>query len=354
MNSSYESIVALIDTLSPSLDATLQVEWLLAERIGVAKAHRGGHALLLVGPPLSLTTDIVAAALRNGQWRNAEGALFQGSVLELPAGHAYRAAMATIGAELFRLGVERRSTADVFVEVEAFVALVLRRILLPAEYVLGLVGELLILRELLTALRFDARIHNRTTFWRGWQRQSRDFVFGQTAVEVKTTSLSVSRHTVSLDQVDARQTDGGASEQLFLASIGLRQSFGAEGFSISSLTSDVLALLDPSETASFLTSLGQYGPDGFGGYIHEEMHEHDAYCQGFTTTFAPRIYRMNDPSVRVIRGSDLARDFPHVLPRGLHYTVEFPENVPGSLENPTTDLRAFSKTMAACVIDALR
>jgi hypothetical protein len=260
--------------------------------------------------------------------------------------------MATIAAELFRRGVESRHPHDAFAEVEPFIALVLRRVLLPEDFVLGLVGELLILRGLLAASGSTLKsVPDPTVVWRGWQRQPRDFVLGSLSIEVKTTGLNVSRHAISgLEQVEPRRTDGQVIEHLFLASIGLRRAATSGGFSISGLADEIVELLRDGRSTKdeaavkFIERLAQYGPESFQGYRHPEMRDQESYSQTFTTTFAPRVYDMGDLNLQIIRRADLARDFPFVLPQGLRYTLELPTSIPGSIENPRTDLDVFLRS----------
>jgi hypothetical protein len=125
------------------------------------------------------------------------------------------------------------------------------------------------------------------------------------------------------------------------------------GLSIGGLADQIIALLRegrrcPEEPVTkFIDRLARYGPEGFQGYRHPEMRDQESYSQGFTTTFAPRVYDMADPNIQIIRRADLARDFPFVLPQGLRYTLELPASIPGSIENPRPDLEAFLRSAAA-------
>jgi hypothetical protein len=358
MSRTYEEIARLLEAVTtPVADGQFHIEWLDVKRIGIGRDAQQRYALLIVGPPLSPRIDVVASNIRPGTWSTSAGEALQGSVLQLPEGDAFRTATATIAAELFRRGLETRPVSQVFAEVEPFIALVLRRMMLPDDYVLGLVGELIILRELLIALG-DARrsVADPSAWWRGCQQQSRDFVLPAASIEVKTTGLSVSRHTISnLDQVEPRSIHGDTLERLFIASVGLRRATGSAGLSIASLADDIVALLregraddDPAVT-KFLARLAEYGPEGFDGYRHPLMRDQDPYKTAFTTTFSPRIYDMSDQNIRIIRRADLARDFQFVLPQGLAYTLELPGAVPGSIENPRADLLAFLRSIVGAV-----
>jgi hypothetical protein len=350
---SYEEIARLLEGLEPPpRPDELHVEWLDASRMGVGVDSLGRYALLIVGAPLAPKIDIVAQAVRDGEWRTPTGSTLKGSVLQLPQGDAFRTATSTIAAELFRCGLETRPCQEAFAEVEPFVALVLRRMLLPEEYVLGLIGELLILRELLqTACGRVPPATDPTACWRGWQRQARDFVLPRASIEVKTTGLSVSRHRISgLDQVEPRAIDGDQLERLFIASVGLRRSSGGIGHSIAGLADDIILALrrdstDPNQAeAKFLDRLRQYGPEGFEGYRHPEMREQQFFAQCYTTIFSPRAYDMGDVNIRVLRRSDLASQFQCVVPENIEYTIDLPDSVPGSPDNPCADIEVLLRT----------
>ncbi len=353
----YEEIAKLLESLDPSeAHDEINVEWLDEGRAGVARDARGRYSVLIVGPKLAPRIDVVAEAVRPTTWRAEAGAQLEGSILQLPHGDAFRTVAATIAAELFRRGLKTRPVTQVFAEVEPFVALVLRRMVLPDDFVLGLVGELFVLRELLMVLG-DARrsMPDPTALWRGSQQQARDFVLPGASIEVKTTGLAVSRHSISgFDQIEPRSIAGDTLEQLFIASVGLRRSSaGSAGLSIAGLADEITDLLQDcagessDAVAKFLDRLAAYGPDGFDGYRHPEMRDQEIYSQGFTTTFSPRVYNMSDQNIRIIRRADLARDFQLVLPQGISYTLELPGVVPGSIENPRSDLHAFLRSVVA-------
>lgn len=276
-------------------------------------------------------------------------------MLSLPSGEQFKTATSAIAAELFRSGVAKRPLPEVFAEVEGFIELVLQRILLPPEFVRGLVGELLILAEYLRAQRRAGESHDDPTVcWRGWARESRDFSFGQTSLEVKTTTLTVSRHRISsLDQVEARQIDGAAVELLYLVSVGLREA-DAGDYSVAALSGAVLELLGPNFSRAslnqaqrkFIGRLEQYGPDDRVGYRHFDMLDLAPYSQAYSTTFVPRFYKITDENIGIIRRSDLAARFPCVLPKGVAFTIELPPQIAGSIGNPTEDFRKLMELMA--------
>ena len=61
----------------------------------------------------------------------------------------------------------------------------------------------------------------------------------------------------------------------------------------------------------------------------------------FSTTFQPRIYDMADENLRVFRRADLQQHFQHVVPEGLSFVIDLPDEVPGSHgANPKTGIKA--------------
>jgi hypothetical protein len=342
----YDQIQQRLEALTaPPDEDAFSVEWLVPDVLAVGRDAHGRYAVILPGDALSPSPNV--ASVHYGEWRSASGSEVRGTLLALPAGNEFRTAAAAIAAECIRIGIHERPLREVYREVEPFIALVLRRIVLPEESLLGLVGELLILDQLVDAvLQVQPDHPDPTVFWTGWQPRPRDFSFGAAALEVKTTGLLASRHHISnIAQVDPEAAGSGAQVHLYLASIGLRRA-SAGAFSIAGLSQRILERLAaavgdaPTDPRTlFLDRLRQYGPDGFAGYDHATMSAAEPYQQRFSTTFLPRIYDMQDHNVRVIRRKDLTAHFPFVLDEGLSFAIELPAQIPGSLTNPAIDLQ---------------
>jgi len=340
----YEQIYRLASGLvSPVQQPFVIVEWIVPNCLAIGRDSAGRHLLLLAGVELRAKSQGVERVLARGRWRDESGSAFDGTLLHLHQGEPFLVAATTIAAELMRRGVDHRAVPDVFQEVEPFIELVIRRILLPPNSLLGLVGELIVLDYALDALATlpEPVRPSPISVWRGYTNQSRDFAFKRLAIEVKTTSGHSSRHHIgSLDQVEARSIDGGLTEALFLVSIGLTPAADASGrFSVSQLTARILGKVVPEHQSTFLDQLRAYGPDDCVGYDHNSMSVWEPYRQRFRLTFEPRVYDMSDPKVRVLRRSDLQELF--VVPEGLSYTIDLPSKIPGSYEdNPRVDLGA--------------
>jgi len=247
---------------------------------------------------------------------------------------------AFLGSELIRLGLETDALQVVFRRAEPLVEMALRRTSLARQTVVGLLGELVFLRMLLRESNPERR-DSTLDSWTGWAHSARDYQFGETYVEVKTTLEQRSRHQISsLRQVEE---DPGV---LLLLSVGLVAD--SEGpISLPVLADQIIGLLDvpeaPEEAPTrFLERLSLYGtstargePGIARGYVHADMKEWGIYSERFTLGFTSRLYRVAEPSIHVIRTPDLAR-FPHVRPDGLQYTLELPEVV--DAQNPVQDL----------------
>lgn len=335
----YDEVYDLTASIDlPEEEGKLNIEWVIAERLAVGRDKQGRHVVLLPGPSLEARLPTVARALSRGRWISESGSSIVGTLLRLSDGSAFLVASTTIVIELLRRDIATRPSQDVFREVEPFIELVIRRLLLPPESILGLVGELLTLDYILAGLPEDCTIPP-TSIWKGYMTRGRDFVFNRLALETKATSGVSSVHTINnLDQVEPSSLQGGGRETLFLVSIGLQPDVaGSTRFSVSRLVGSILDRLSRDDQEEFKTQVRQYGPPECVGYDHDNMSEWETYTQCFRPTFEPRLYDMGDPNLRVIRRLDLQDLF--VLPEGLSYRVHLPDEIPSSHgKNPRSGL----------------
>jgi hypothetical protein len=335
----YESIYAAASAVQvPDRQSYLQVEWIEPSRIAIGRDADGRVVILIGGEEFPVSSEAVREAITYGSWSTPDGTRVDGSLLHLSADQPFLVAATTIATELLRCGIATTPAHVVFPRVEAFIDLVMRRVVLPPETILGLLGELLVLDSLLDGL-FALPTERRPdpcSLWRGFSRQSRDFVLNTLAIEVKTTSSTMSKHLVGgLDQVSARP---GSNESLFLASVGLAPDpSGNAPHCVFGLVERIIAKLDPSQATVFLDQLTQYGPEECSGYHHATMSNWEPYRRPYRITFAPRLYDMGDPHIRVLRRADLQGTC--VQPEGISFTIILDSVVPGSRgENPSHDL----------------
>ena len=343
---SYEEIHVLASRIcSPRTGGNLSVEWVLPRRLAIGRDSEDRHLLVMGAQGIRAESGAVQRALMEGTWSNEAGSDIEGTLLRLHSGEEFMVATTTIAVELLRRDLGARPVDEVFLEIEPFVELVIRRILLPPESLLGLVGELLVLDYLVDVIGelSHAKRVDPAAAWQGHSRKSRDFRLNRLGLEVKTTTGPSSRHRIGgLDQIEPRMLDDQALEALFLVSIGLREDVaGTSRISVVTLTESILGKLDLEAGERFLDQLRQYGPNDCAGYDHATMATWEPYARGFSTTFPPRVYDMSDQNLLVIRRRGLQQHFPFVVPEGIAFTVDLPDSVPGSHgANPRAGLRA--------------
>ncbi len=78
-----------------------------------------------------------------------------------------------------------------------------------------------------------------------------------------------------------------------------------------------VTLLAASPANRFASTLGIYR--------HATMSEWSAYGTRYTHSFPPRLYRVADPSMRLLRREDLATTF--IVPSSLSFTLHIPDRV---------------------------
>ncbi|MEY4548747.1 MAG: hypothetical protein RL685_4942, partial [Pseudomonadota bacterium] len=249
----YEYISSLLEQLErPRQPTLINIDWLAFGVAAVGRDESDSNLVLIVGPQLTSASSVVARAMRFATWATTMETSLEGNVIALPAGDHFRAAAATIAVELMRHGIDSRPPGEVFQEVEPLMELVMRRLLLPPECVLGLIGELYVLDVFLRGLDLGSSLRSDpTAIWRGHLEQSRDFALGASSIEVKTTATGVARHHFSgFSQVEAAQADGVGRESLYLASIGLQSADTDTGLSVARLADSILAHLEPEWSRS--------------------------------------------------------------------------------------------------------
>lgn len=339
----YDEIsTRLSDLVSPADEAQHRIENLVPDKLSIGRSSEGNYEIFLLGPEFLASSDQVRRYLRwSKAWKTPGGAgTVEANLLSFPPSDEYRAAVSMIAIECIRAGIEKRKTEEFLPELEPIIELVLSQQRLPDTYILGLFGELFVLRQILSLKKDSGRSESDPTgIWHGSERRARDFDLGKVGVEVKTTLGPGSNHTISsLDQVDAKTIGSGHTEQLYLASVGVKRAIA--GQSIAGLTEDLLGLIkDISKGSSsfvvdqrkFLDRLVSYGPVGSTGYDHEKMKAEAPFTDPYDFKFN-RLYDMNDVNVKVIRRACLTKSM--VSPDGISYRVILPDSIPGTPNNP--------------------
>ncbi|WP_146072423.1 PD-(D/E)XK motif protein [Arthrobacter sp. Y81] len=337
----YESVLQLIESVPSAASADHRdVRWLTdAHVVGVARDHDGQVEVFLAGAGLSPSSCVVRAAIEFRTWHRKGTPAFDASRLLFPSLGYFDQVAAFICTELLRGGADV-SLRQAFAQTEPIIELAIERLRLSNQAVLGLAGELLML-DALCRRAADEQVALVIGSWDGWKRSSRDFAWGSTGVEVKTTTRSGSSHLVEgIHQVERSDgSDGGASEdRLFLVSIGL-QPAEPEGnaFTIAQLVERIIARMDGagaggSATDKFLAHVAEYGAGAGGGYgyVHGAEAPDPSYTTPFLTTFF-RAYDMSDKAIEVLRRDDIAVRH-HVDVSSVRFRVELP--ITASLGNP--------------------
>tara|TARA_Y100000589_G_scaffold331286_1_gene384163 strand:+ start:6503 stop:7480 length:978 start_codon:yes stop_codon:yes gene_type:complete len=215
-----------------------------------------------------------------------------------------------------------------FTKLEAHIRKAITKYTPDMSSKIGLVGELFLLHSFLESQNLEVEEIIRS--WSGHSTKSRDFIFGDTCIEIKTTTGNQSTHMINnLNQVDPRDDDGGVT-RLFLGSIGIEFNLG--GLSIVDLTNKIINKIEDEEVRKkFLNNLKSYGVNTI-GYDHERMNDWEQFNQKFSIIFS-RFYDMGDENIKLIRFSDVT-DMIQLNEKTVSYQITLEENISGSINNP--------------------
>lgn len=340
-NWSFEQLLTtFLELKAPHVDEAREVEWLGGGTIGVGRdTAQRFEVFLRSEKPLVTNSQLVKRHLKFDTWKGAGGATFEASYFVLPASPHFAAVASLIAEELLRHGADTRPLPEVFREVEPIIEMALRRSAMAEEEMIGLIGELQFLEQMLF-IGGEAQAEKVLGYWRGFEKGSRDFVLGARAIEVKTTQTKGSTHRIhSLRQVEP---DPGSEDEIYLLSVGLRRA--DTGVSLPDTVEKVLARLPEQLHVRCLESVRNYGTDVV-KYEHAEMKTWGIYQTKYTPTFAPRLYNMNDEEMNVLKSDHVAGMF--LKASSVQYTIELPEKVTAT--NPARNLEAFLKQILQSV-----
>ena len=217
---------------------------------------------------------------------------------------------------------ETEKSKSEFSKVEHSVTKAMHKFKLNDSSIIGLIGELTILYKMLQSCG-DSEKKSVLTSWKGHSSKSRDFIFDDVCVEVKTTRLSQSTHHIhGLNQVDVTDDDGGVT-QLFIASIGLEEH--DEGESLSDIVQKI-ALLDfeKEELEELINSIKSYGVNSI-GYDHSLMKNWEQFNVKFKINFE-RYYDMSDSNIKIPKHSDFDSMI-HLVTKTLKFLINLPDVV---------------------------
>jgi hypothetical protein len=330
------------------------VSWCGAKEIlGFAKRPSGAIEIFLKGDELQAELPLVQRCLSHDEWLSTDGTRFTATCITFPAESHYRAVAAFVAEELFRNGLlDSASLPTAFANSERVLEIQLRRSALPENQIIGLVGELCLMRLMLSHCLDDAEKDKVVSSWRGYEMHSPDFCFGlDSVIEVKTTTSNHSVHKVS----SISQVDPQVGRLLYLASFGLELMKTGEG-EIGSLTlpvlvEEILSLLGPNiclgrrepRQERILEKIKEYGVlsgTSASGYDHNVMATWPAYSLPFKRRFA-RFYNMADSRIKVLRREHLA-PCTSVNGESVKFEINLAAEVDGDI-NPEKDERVFSR-----------
>ncbi|UPG86387.1 PD-(D/E)XK motif protein [Luteibacter aegosomatis] len=337
MNINFEVLRDELHNLAVPAGRARNVLWLTAT-LAVGRTSTGDYEIFILGEAIQASSALVRRHMRHSEWQPEEGGdPFFANRIVLPSAQHFAAVATLIATELLRAGVAGPYGAQsAFTDVEPIVEMAIRRGALTESEIIGLVGELTVLRQLVMGCseQYEALLRA-IDFWQGWQRQGgRDFRIGDYSIEVKTTQLGESIHQFTgLHQVEPGRLASGAIERLHIASLGLIAS-ATVGESLPDVVESILTLLarssaGPEVSEEFLRRVSLYGTAGF-GYAHGAMSESSMYGTRYVHTFAPRLYRVDDPAMRLLKRESIAETF--VQADGLSFTLHLPPHI--SAYNP--------------------
>lgn len=344
----YEELRQDLEKLRVPDGQTRSLQW-LAPTLAVGRTASGDYEIFIRGSEVRAASPLVRRHVQHSEWRPEEGGEpFQANRIVLPAAHHFASIAALISIELLRAGIAGLSGPQAaFTDVEPIIELAIRRGALPENVVVGLIGELIVLRQLLL-VRIDRpeMIAGALELWQGWQDAGRDFRVGTISIEVKTTQALTSIHEFSgLHQLEPELLPSGAQEQLYLMSIGLVAS-NAIGETLPMVVSSIESLLKTHGNGAaiadeFLRRVSLYGRQAGSGYVHSTMRDWSVYGTRYAHNFAPRLYRINDPAMRLLTRELLSQTF--AQPDGISFKMHFPEVV--SAFNPIANWEAEITTL---------
>lgn len=346
----FEALRTELEALRAPNGQARNLRW-LAPLLAVGRTTAGDFEVFIRGPELRASSSLVRRHLQCGNWRPMEGGEpFPASRIVLPSAPHFAAIAALIAIELMRAGIAgARGPQEAFTDVEPIVEMAIRRGALPENVIIGLIGELTVLRQLILARsNTPASMMRCLDLWQGWQEGGRDFRLSNHSIEVKATQATASIHEFSgLHQLEPKLLPSGQLEQLHLMSVGLSASTTL-GESLPTVVQSIINLLTTATGGQelgdeFVRRIALYGSQSGGGYSHPSMADWSVYGTRYAHSFQPRLYRLDDPAMKLLTRDVLAQTF--VQADGLAFTMHVPDQV--SAFNPAQSWEVVLARMAA-------
>lgn len=218
-----------------------------------------------------------------------------------------------------------------FSKFEEIIAKSLAKFKLDENIKIGLIGELYVLNSMLSLVSEKEKYKEIISGWFGFYSKSRDFIYAERCIEVKTTTKEKSIHNISnLNQVDPVDDDGGKTD-LYLASIGVSKNEDGE-ISISDLVESIIVILDDDALKPIiLENISNYGDQNI-GYNHIRMKDWSQFQNRYEISFE-RYYDMSDPNIKLLRFSDIS-GMTSMIEKSVKYQIELENEIKGSKNNP--------------------
>jgi hypothetical protein len=339
-DATYERFRNEIARLAAAPDASnRQLLWMSEGLLAVARNELHCVELFLVTEhPLRASISVVEDLLAHQVWTSSQGDLSAARIV-LPRGEHIEQLAALLCVEMIDSGLgEDRQKA--FAAVEPLLALALSREMVGDPVLNGLIGELALLRRLLSQVAPSSR-SDVLNAWAGSNPSSRDFQLGSVGVEVKATQSTVSRHQVSgFHQIECGESNGGVQEtDLFLLSLGIEWlEAGAGGTSLPELVDSVLDVTPGDEAKEdLLARIKQYGGDITIGYDHRRDRSKGRYAGRFHFRFE-RLYDMTDDRLELLTREDV-NGLKNIDPESVEFRVVLETRVRGDI-NPVAGWNA--------------
>jgi hypothetical protein len=305
--------------------------------------------VFIVGERLDAERPLVQKICTTGAWvvEKTEQTI-AGTKLSFDASPEYKPLTSTVVWELLRALKNHKtgSIKDAFSQTEPLIEVLIRQSILTRSWLLGLHGELRIVRNILkhvlergyaSQLPVDV-----TYFWQGMAPGKRDIIIGSMALEIKTTSKNIRLHHFhGFSQIEPRND----SEELYVASLCLSQS--ANGQTSLGIIEEIrtfihkIATAPPVADAAFVARLRAYGPASFSLNLNnlDEL-TRESLSTRYEETLTSLFYRMSDLRLPLLRRQDLQIRYEWMQEQGLECDILLQDTIPESPDNPLRQ-RAF-------------
>lgn len=146
----FETLRDDLESLAVPRGHVRNLRW-LAPPLAIGRTASGDYEIFIRGDELRTSSSLVRRHVQHGEWRPEEGGdPFSASRIVLLGAPHFASIAALIATELLRAGIAGPTGAQqAFTDVEPIIEMAIRRGALSEQSIIGLVGELTLLRQLL-------------------------------------------------------------------------------------------------------------------------------------------------------------------------------------------------------------